>query len=831
MKNKKYYILSFLIPLISMILLYMSVGVINGNKNILTVDLKNQYIEFFSGLKNVLAGTISPFYSFSKTLGGNFFGLITYYLMSPFNLMVILFDKIDLPKFILIINILKIAAAGLTSFIYFNKTFKKDKISLTFSIIYSLMAYNIVYSQNIMWLDGVILLPVIFIGIDRLLEKKPTLFYVSLTLNIICNYYIGYMSCIASLIYFIYQSYLKEKQINKKEIIECIKYILISVLTSGIILIPSIMLLLQGKANGMLGEFVPNQKFAILDIISRFYIGTFKESDLLGKLPNIYISLIAIVLVIYYFYNKKITKTEKKAASFLILAFGIGFVFSPINTIWHTLKNPVGFPFRYSFMFDFILLVIAYKSITKIDKIDDNFIKKFILYATIITLVIDKVLYTSTMYYKALGTLLLMIIYIMYLKNKKSKTISNLIILLVTAEMLTNGFSIVYNIKYQNKEIYNDFIKETGPIIEEINKKEKNFFRLEKDYSYSSNDELLLNYNGISHFSSTYEEKTNELLGKYLGIFNRFYVTNYNGSTLVTNSLFNIKYLLSKKDLEYYKKIETKNNINEYINNYNLPLGFMVDDRITKLELIENEPFINQNSILKNMDCNIQNVFYKNNFEYELKNVEYDKYEKQYKIINENYTGTIKITITNNTQGILYGYIYANKDNKIDLLVNGKSIIDINDENGYNYNVFELGNKNIGDQIELEIVLLKNKLEIKNIGFYTLDLNKFDNAINILNNKSSMNIKKYKTDYIKANINVKEENQILYTSIPFDKGFTILVDNKKIQPEKIFDTLTAIKLEKGQHEIIFKYTPSGLKLGIIISLIGIALFTIKKKKV
>jgi uncharacterized membrane protein YfhO len=190
MKQKRYYILSFIIPMIAMILLYLSVGVIAGNKNILTVDLANQYVEFFAALKDILSGITSPFYTFSKTLGGNFFGIMTYYLLSPLNLLLIFFNKIDIPKFILIINILKISLAGLTSYIFFNKKFKETKLSLAFSITYSLMAYNIAYSQNIMWLDGVIMLPLIFLGIDKLIEQKPLLFYVSLTLSIIFNYYI-----------------------------------------------------------------------------------------------------------------------------------------------------------------------------------------------------------------------------------------------------------------------------------------------------------------------------------------------------------------------------------------------------------------------------------------------------------------------------------------------------------------------------------------------------------------------------------------------------------------------------------------------------------------
>lgn len=826
MKQKKYYILSFIIPTILMILLYLSVGVIGGNKNVLTVDLANQYVEFFAYFKNVLNNTVSPFYSFSKTLGGNMFGLITYYLMSPLNLLIIFFNKIDIPKFILIINIIKIGASGLTSYIFFNKTFKKEKISLAFSITYALTAYNIAYSQNIMWLDGVIMLPLIFLGVEKLIEKKPLLFYISLTLSIIFNYYIGYMSCIASLIYYIYESYTKEK-LDKKNIIYCIKYILISVLTSGIVLIPSIFSLLQGKANGLLGDFVPNQRFAILDIITRFYIGTFKNSDILGTLPNVYISQIMIVLVIYYFFNKKISSKEKTSALFLIGAFALGFLFSPINTIWHTLKNPVGFPFRYSFMFDFILLIIAYKSILKIENIDKNFIKKFLFYTLLITLFIDKMLYTSTMYYKVLGTLVLMAVYLIYLEKRKTKQLSRLIILLITLEMFLNSFTIVYNIKYQNKDKYEYFINTTGKIIDKINKNDNTLFRMEKDYSYSSNDELLLNYNGISHFSSVYEGKTNELLGKYLGIYNRFYVTNYYGSTLVTNSLFNIKYLLSKQELPYYEKINRQYNINTYKNNYNLSLGFMVNKNILNLELEKFDPFVNQNNILKNMNENIENVFYKDNFEIELNNLKLDETSKKtkYKKINLNDKASIKLKLTTQHEGILYNYMSCEKMKKVDILLNGKSIIDITDENGYECNILELGKHAIGENIELEIELLENEIQPKDIMFYTLNLEKFENAINELN-KEKLEIEEYNKDYIKATINVEKTNEVLYTSIPYDKGFEIKVDGKKINAEKTFDTLIAINLDKGPHTIELKYNCVGLKEGIVISILGITLFVI-----
>lgn len=829
MKNKKYYLLAFLIPCIIMILLYLSVGVIGGNKNILTVDLADQYVAFFNALKNMFDGKIGYFYSFSKTLGGNIFGVITYYLISPFNLLILLVNRTSIPDMILIINILKISFAGLTSYIYFNKTFKNNqKISLTFSIIYALMAYNIVYSQNIMWLDGVILLPLVFLGIDKLIEEKSTMFYVTLTTSIICNYYIGYMTCIGSLIYFIYKNYLKDNKINIKKTIYFIKILLLSVLTSSIILIPSVISLLSGKASGFLSEFIPNQKFALFDIITRFFIGTFKNSDLSGGCPNVYVSLMTLVLVIYYFFNKKIEKQEKKASLILLSVFVISFIFYPIDVIWHTFKHPYGFPFRYSFIFDFILLIIAYKSIINIEKIDKKFIQNFILYSFIITIVVDKLLYSSTMYYKVFGTFILLTIYLLYLSKRKSKTINTGIILLVIIEMFINDFLIVLNIKYQDKSLYNEFTTNYGYIIDNLNNKENTFYRLEKDTSYSTNDELLLNYNGISHFSSVYEGKNNELLGQYLGIFNRFYITNYNGSTPVTNSLFNIKYLLSENEKEYYNKINTYKNINIYENNYNLPLGFMVDKKLKNLELTKLEPFINQNNILKTMNSNIEDIFYEEEFELILNNLELDETKPNltYKKINTNNQASLQFKINKKYSGILYTYLSSTSNKKVDIKLNGESIIDINDQNDYYYNILELGNFNQNEIITLEVILLEDTIKLEDYMFYTLDLENFEKATNILNNNDKLIINEYKTEYIKATINVTVDNQILYTSIPCDKGFKVYVDNKEVKTTKTLDTLLALELDKGNHEIIIKYETRGLKLGMTLSVIGIMLFTI-----
>lgn len=848
MKNKKIgYLLAFLIPALLMILIYACVGIYPfGNKSLLTVDMAGQYVSFFNALKNIFNGDIGIFYSFSKTLGGNMFGLITYYLLSPFNLLFILFDKVNITEAIFLINVLKIGMCGLTSYIYFTKTFKqKNLVSVIFGVVYALSAYNIVYSQNILWLDGVILLPLVFLGIDKLIEEeKPLLFYITLTCTIFCNYYIGYMTCIGSLVYFLYKLYLHKDyhlsiKENKNDIIYFFKYALLAVGTTMIILLPSLFSLIVGKAETGLSEFIPKQTYPVIELISRFTIGSFENSNLSSGCPNVFISLFMIVLVFVYFFNSKINHKEKKGTLFLILFFIISFIFYPLDVVWHTFQHPAGFPYRYSFIFEFILLIIAYRSYLNIKGVERSWFKRLIPWVIVLTVLMDYLMYTSNMYYKIIGTGILIVIYLMYLYYNKKQSIKKLISTLIVLEMVVNGLLIVVNMDYQTRNEYVDFVHSYGTAINNIKESDYDFYRIEKDYSYSTNDPLLLNYNGISHFSSTYEGNNNSLLGDYLGIFNRFYITNYKGSTLVTNSLFDIKYILSNNNLYYYSLIDNfeyeKEIVNVYKNNYTLPLGFMVNNSLKDLKLTELKPFENQNNILKAMTGNNVDVFLENNIiETSLNNVKLKEDNKEYYTYNKTLNDLessleYKVKVINN--GILYAYISSDYNKKIDILVNGESVIDTSDQNDYRYNILDLGSYEVGDTVDIKIVLLENQIKFNNIEFYSLDINKFKDQINILSSNQYLNIEENSGDYIKTNIDVKDDTQILYTSIPVDKGWTIKVDGKETDSIEVFDSLIGLELSSGYHTIEFIYRPRGLYLGCTVSLISIILvFVLKKKK-
>ena len=212
-KNYGYLGYAFLVPATIMLAIYLALGHKPlGDFCILTLDLNAQYVYFYEALREFVCGDASLLYSFSRSLGGEFMGIYAYYLASPLSYIVVLFPKSMMLFALLFLTVIKIGLCGLAFGFYLHKQTKnidKDKIIL-FSTMYALCAYSITYQNNIMWLDGLFLLPILTYSIERLIKEKKYLLYIgTLALMMISHYYIGYMLCWYTLFCFFF-TYLKE---------------------------------------------------------------------------------------------------------------------------------------------------------------------------------------------------------------------------------------------------------------------------------------------------------------------------------------------------------------------------------------------------------------------------------------------------------------------------------------------------------------------------------------------------------------------------------------------------------------------------------------------
>lgn len=385
--NEKYpkgvlYALSALLPMTIMLVVWFFMGSYPfGNKSLMAVDFGQQYISFFGLLKNaVLTGNLSSLtYSFTKSLGGDMIGILAYYLMSPFNIFYILipFKHYGLAVFLTIW--LRYGAIGLSLAHLLIRRYKgaesKRWMIPLFATAYALSGMLVSYQMNVIFYDAMIMLPLVIVYLEQLLDgEAPYPYAFVLGLTVLLQFYMGYMISIFVILYACY--YVSPrlaieggwKQKLKHYFQPLWKFLIYSILgvaMASIILIPVFFNLLESKgqvANAMTFSFA----FQInpLDILSKLSIGGFDNASGWSagpNLPNIYIGALGFIGFIMFFTSKKMLKERKIAAGVVTLIFFTSFVNEFVSKIWHMGQNPAGFFFRFSWIFSFFMLILAYQ--------------------------------------------------------------------------------------------------------------------------------------------------------------------------------------------------------------------------------------------------------------------------------------------------------------------------------------------------------------------------------------------------------------------------------------------------------------------------------------
>lgn len=840
-KKKILYVLTFIIPILIMLVIYAKVGITPfGDKSVMTSDMNAQYVSFFSYFKENLNDLSNLEYSFSKLLGGGMIGLMAYYLASPLNLILLFFNTNTIIFGIELITLIKIGLAGLTFCIFLNYSKKVKFSSLIFSTAYALMAYNIIYQFNIMWFDGVILLPLIMIGINKIIsEKKFITYMIFLVLAIITNYYIGTMICIFSAIYFIYKYINSLEKINietiktnKSKIFMFIIASLLAVMISGAVLIPVLMDLSGGKAEFSISKLLSfNEQFKAMDIYSRVYTASYMGSNTENYMPNIFCGIISIFLVMVYFFNNKRSYKERILSGLVILIFLVSFQIAGINLIWHGFNQPIGFPYRNSFILCAFLLMIANKELEYI--LENHTNKKPLLIAgivfVVITILINK-LYTIPVLWLYFDIAIVIIsgILLYYCKDGNKKKIAIMaIILMMFLDLTINSYFGMKNSEFVDVNKINNFIDQNKPIIDEIKTQDDSFYRIEKDYYYERNDSMLLNYNGISHYSSSEKQESNDFMKK-IG-YTQSYVWARHGmsNTLAADSLLNIKYLLLKNKKEgSLKYLYSKNDINIYQNQYVLPFSYMVDKKIYDVEINEKNPFELQNNIYKAMSESVKEPIFIKTDKVKEKIINANKSiteEKNISYINNGGIASIEYTINIESSNSLYMFLSEGSTSNAKLYINDKyqQLVLSEEENG----IVNIGKYNIEDIVKVKLEFTTKNISYNEPLFYYEDLQVLKEYCENLT-KNKLDIKKYDSTYFKGNIKNQEKNKVMFITIPFNKGWKVEVNGKIVETKKVLDIFTTIEIEQGEHEIEIKYTTPGILVGTLISITGIVLLII-----
>lgn len=809
LKNIKFpenavFILSFSIPILIMLGIYVAREIYPFGENcFLRTDMYHQYAPFFSEFYYKLKNSGSLTYSWNIGMGTNFTALYAYYLASPINWLIFLSPKQNIIEFMSIVIILKIALSSLTFSIYLSKHFNTKNICIAvFSLFYGLSSYIAAYSWNIMWLDCILLLPIIVLGLERLVNENKCLMYcLSLGVSILSNYYISIMICIFLIPYFFILIFtFKKREMKSHNLKKFINFGVFSLLAGGfaaVLILPEFFAL-QLTASGDIN--FPNKLstyFTLYDVATRHLMNV-ETSVLSGNFPNVYSGLAVCILFPLYIINKSINTKEKIFKIVLLIVFVISFNMNIPNFIWHGFHFPNSLPCRQSFIYIFIMLIMCYEGFQGIRYYSNKEIYGVFWGVIIFILITEKIVDKfdfSIIYLSILFICIYMLLIYLY-RNKKLRIQIILIMLFVITIAETSINMGVTSVSTTNRNTYTSDNSAITELTNEIMEKDKDFYRIEKLDRRTKNDTAWHNIRGVSVFSSTSNEPLTKLLGN-LGFANSTNAYSYDGATPLTSAILSVKYLLNKKpmtDSDLIELYNSKDDVSVYKNNYSLPLGFMVNNKIMDLATQSNNPFVMQNDFIDKA-VNQSSIFssLSTDSDYDTVEIINNKTQRVYMYIQS--TDIEKIHVT-----------YDNSTNEYDL-DKKKQIVD-------------LGLCNAGKSIKVK----NDANSVLKISAYSFDEESFKTAYNELN-KNPFIIDSFNDTNITGHVNAYEDG-ILFTSIPYEKGWSIKVDSIETEAIKFKDALIAIDISEGEHIITFNYEPLGLKLGMIISISSIIILAI-----
>lgn len=839
----KYYpamFLSFGIPVVLMIIAYYSIGIYPGSeRSILATDSFAQYANFHASFNNVLHGKQSIFYTWSGSLGLNYWALSAYYLNGIFTPLVGFFNNETMPDTIYYLTLLKFGFSGLTFWFFAEHTFKINRwLKVGLSISYALMSYAVGYSVVIMWLDTFVYLPLIIWGIHRLFEqKKPALLFVSYLLLFLSNFYIGFMVGVFTFLYTVIRTLCHWKQYKR----HFLSYIGTSFLAGGASMITVLPTVIDLRANGESLSSV----YTFLtpdtgpwDFVAKSMVGVYDTSKY-ESMPFIYIGLVPLIFCVYYFFSKKITWKDKLGYGSLFLFLIASIYIYPLNLFWHGFHVPNMFLFRFSFLFSFLMILLAGYGLEQFEKVESNRLVNGVL--SICGVFLLFVLFSNKKRYDVITleslvlTIALLLIYLcIWLlwvsPTKVTKWIPLVVILLMIVEAGFNARTMVLGVLndwgYPSRVLYTKHYDETKELVEQANRKEESFFRLENLDVESLNTSFNFGFHGVSMFSSIRNRHSSQYLNA-LGF--RSLGTNltieYVNNTLLADTLVGMKYNLAKDDLMKfgYKKISSVGEYSLYENQYALPLGILTDDKIYKPDAVQNQTeLFNHLSGLEGELFSFGEAALIGN---------------ENAIVTENETVTIAekepnlpkqvtwlVTVPAKTQGYLS---LVAKDMaeavsvKVDLKVSGVSRKSGLINTGQYYN---LGYYDQPTTVEVTASFSegKQKVELYRPDAVFLNTDRFVKAVDKMQEKGI----DFQTEGRKAKASVSlNKDQVLLTTIPYDKGWKVLIDGKKAEVTTFKDAFLSVKVPAGKHDIEFVFLPQGFVVGASLFVICIMLFT------
>jgi len=843
--------LSFFLPALLMASVFALCGICPfGSRSLGIMDMSHQYLSFLYSLRDILSGEASLFYLPSMCLGGNMTGVASYYLLSPLNLLLCLFPRARMLEAVSILYFIRIGLCGFTMCIFTGQRNGYGWRCLVPAFAYAFMAYMIAYSFNYLWQDCVILLPLIALGISRLVSGKGELLYIlCLGGALFINFYIGYILCIFSVLFFLYEYLGQEKDCRPGFWRTVLRFALSSLLAgalAAVALLPAFLSLAGGKAEFSLSILTPDPKFFFPDLFSKLYAGAFNYEEIMPVgMPHIFCGTATVVLAVLYFLNPRISRRRRILTGCFLAVLALSFWITALDLIWHCLNTPSWYNYRYSFLFSFLLCLAA-------DEELKYFKESLRTWHTIVCAVVISGIallafagrshdyYSYVTWHAPTAALLLAWILLSVLSAiVRPQTSKRLGCVLMAALLLFHAGELLANAKLSLDDLtvpssdasaYAEYVSAKAEAFELVPDGGL-YVRTESPTMHDMNrcEPMLFGYDGISHYGSTISQKNLNFLDR-LG-FDRYtdlWSLYGSGVTAGADALLGVRYLVSQTQIKDYAPIAEANGYTVWENKNALPIAWTAassfvsaPDRTLSLD--------SQREFTSSFDY-IQSLY-----DAAAPEVALDIYTapEAVEVALENYSTYDGISFTRQTEGIasvtytltaqadgrLYGEFEIADFPGVMVFVNNAFAASYASAqtNGTLY----LGTFAAGDTVTVKLQTASDII-IARASFAT----ETDEAIAAYASAirdGGCNLEKISASHYTGTFTTGGMDSLLVFTIPYDKNWTVLLDGEPAEPMEVQDCLMAIAVSEGEHIVELRYLPAGMVPGAVITGLAVLL--------
>ncbi len=876
-----YLALAFAIPCVGMLfVMLISQYEPFGDYSMLYSDMYHQYYPFFVAFRKALRSGDGLLYTWSVGMGMDYLGLIAYYLASPLNLLSVLVPEGWLLEFFSLLVPVRLGLAGLFFAIFLKKIFGKDDLSISiFGAFYGLCAWALGFQWNIMWLDTFALLPLVALGTVGLLRDKKFLLY-TLTLfqSVFSNYYIGLFTCIfVFLLFFIYEicrwggwrkffcdlcriALFSVLAIGMTAILELPAFAALQTTQSSVNKFPTGFRLNIASSNTLLGLFDAMRQVA-------GNMGGALEPNFKEGLPNVYCGIISVFLMFLYLMARDVKLRDKVCAVALLVFFNLSFIIRQLDYIWHGFHFTNMIPYRFSFLYSFVVLYMAYRAwllrrkfntwhiilagllagavlacsnaLTSTVPLElgslDLEIPLYLIYNLVFLL-----LYMLSMLYGSLEVPIpeeateRQLARVRAERSRQRYRARALVLAIMSVELIAN--LVCFGLYFPGTGVsnYPKGTTYTASVIRYMHEREKNtpFFRAETTHSQTLNDGALNGYSGVSAFTSSANVKVTEFM-KALGYgakntYNRYL---FEESSPVANLFLGLKYMIDRdgkdKTSTFFQEANSFGDTTLLENAAYLPLGFLAENSLAELDFdSSSNAFLFQNTLFAaatGMNEEVWHTIPGENLTITGNGVT---------VTDSNMSGYCQYSGSTANSDVTYRYT-ADRDGFLCIHLNlpkrNSFYVSVNGTELYKESIslpqmLAVQDVQTGDVIDIRIVWKEGEGSYMTLSAASLNHDPFGQGYDILN-ASTWNLTSFESTRVEGTI-ICNRDGLLYTSIPQNGNWIASVDGQPVETKLVGDCMAAVALTAGEHRVVFTYRNAAFSLGWKVSLGCAAIFLV-----